>query len=259
MLPAPSDIGQTKGNRDMTEPKTALVTGANKGIGYEVVRRLAKDGYRIWLGSRDSRRGEEAVARLAQEGLDVRLLQIDVADDASVSNAARELGRQTDRLDVLINNAGIVASAFHTLPSEEALAAIKAVYEVNVFGPVRTTQAFLPLLKAASAPRIVMVSSGLASLARLTDPASEFYGINLLSYNSSKTALNAITVSFAKELAAAGFKVNAADPGYTATDLNGNTGYRTVEQAAEVIIRLATLPADGPNAGFFDDQGAEAW
>jgi NAD(P)-dependent dehydrogenase (short-subunit alcohol dehydrogenase family) len=243
----------------MTEPKTALVTGANKGIGYEVVRRLARDGYRVWLGSRDKRRGEEAIVQFAQAGLDVHLLQIDVAEDASVTNAAHALAQETGRLDVLINNAGIVASAFHTLPSVEALAAIKAVYEVNVFGPVRTTQAFLPLLKKEPAPRIVMVSSGLASLTRLTDPASEFYGINLLSYNSSKTALNAITVSFAKELAAAGFKVNAADPGYTATDLNGNTGYRTVEQAAEVIIKLATLPADGPNAGFFDDQGAKAW
>ena len=243
----------------MTEPKTALVTGANKGIGHEVVRRLARDGYRVWLGSRDKQRGERAVAQFREAGLDVRLLQIDVADDASVTNAVHALARETGRLDVLVNNAGIVASAFHTLPSEEAIAAIKAVYEVNVFGPVRTTQAFLPLLKAAPAPRIVMVSSGLASLTRLTNPASEFYGLNLLSYNSSKTALNAITVSFAKELAAAGFKVNAADPGYTATDLNGNTGYRTVEQAAEIIIKLATLPADGPNARFFDDQGAEAW
>src|ERR1700733_4059907 len=144
---APSDIGQTKGNRDMTEPKTALVTGANKGIGHEVVRRLARDGYRVWLGSRDKQRGERAVAQFHEAGLDVRLLQIDVADDASVTNAVHALARETGRLDVLVNNAGIVASAFHTLPSEEAIAAIKAVYEVNVFGPVRTTQAFLPLLK----------------------------------------------------------------------------------------------------------------
>ncbi|MEJ0050736.1 MAG: SDR family oxidoreductase [Methylovirgula sp.] len=242
----------------MTELKTALVTGANKGIGYEVVRRLAKDGFTVWLGARDKPRGEAAATALTREGLDVRLLQIDVADEASVVKAARDLRGQTDRLDVLINNAGIVAD-LHTPPSEETVASIKAVYEVNVFGPVRVTQAFLPLLKTSSAPRIVMVSSGLASLTRLADPASEFYGINLLSYNSSKTALNAITLAFAKELAATGFKVNAADPGYTATDLNGNTGYRTVEQAAEVIIRLATLPADGPNAGFFDDQGPEAW
>ncbi len=242
----------------MTEPKTALVTGANKGIGHEVVRRLAKDGYKVWLGARDSARGEAAAAALTREGLDVRLLQIDVADDASVAKAALEFGHQTDRLDVLINNAGIVAD-LHTPPSAETVAAVKAVYEVNVFGPVRVTQAFLTLLKAASAPRIVMVSSGLASLTRLVDPASEFYAINLLSYNSSKTALNAITVSLAKDLAAAGFKINAADPGYTATDLNGHTGYRTVEQAAEIIIKLATLPADGPNAGFFDDQGLEAW
>ncbi|HEY1735803.1 MAG TPA: SDR family oxidoreductase [Methylovirgula sp.] len=242
----------------MTESKTALVTGANKGIGYEVVRRLAKDGFTVWMGARDKPRGEAAAAALTREGLDVRLLQVDVADDASVVNAARDLGSQTDRLDVLINNAGIVAD-LHTRPSEEAVAKVKAVYEVNVFGPIRVMQAFLPLLKNSATPRIVMVSSGLASLTRLTDPASEFHGFNLLSYNSSKTALNAMTVAFAKDLAGLGFKVNAADPGYTATDLNGHTGYRTVEQAADVIIKLATLPADGPNAGFFDDQGAEAW
>ncbi len=242
----------------MTEPKTALVTGANKGIGKEVVRRLAQDGYRVWLGSRDSQRGKETVAQFTQAGLDVRLLEIDVAEEASVTNAAHTLAQETDRLDVLINNAGIVAD-LRIQPSAEALASIKSVYEVNVFGPIRATQAFLPLLKASAAPRIVMVSSGLGSLTRAVDPSGEFYGINLLSYNSSKTALNAVTVAFAKELEASGFKVNAADPGYTATDLNGNTGYRTVEQAADVIIRLATLPADGPNAGFFDDQGAEAW
>ncbi|MEW6437448.1 MAG: SDR family oxidoreductase [Pseudomonadota bacterium] len=242
----------------MSERLTALVTGANKGIGTEVVRRLAADGYTVWLGSRDRARGEAAVAALKGAGLDVRLLEIDVADDASVTKAAQRLAQETGRLDVLVNNAGIALS-LSTPPSTEAVAQVKAVYEVNVFGPVRVTQAFLPLLKVAPAPRIVMVSSGLASLTRLVDPASEFYAINLLSYNSSKTALNAVTVSFAKELAASGFKVNAADPGYTATDLNGHTGYRTVAQAAEIILKLATLPADGPTAGFFDDQGAESW
>ncbi len=242
----------------MTERRTALVTGANKGIGYEVVRRLAKDGYTVWLGSRDEQRGEEAVAQLAQAGLDVRLLRIDVADDTSVAAAAQTLARETGRLDVLVNNAGIVAD-LGTPPSEESVTKIKTVYEVNVFGPVRTTQAFLSLLKATPAPRIVMVSSGLASLTRLADPSSEFFAFNLLSYNSSKTALNAITLAFAKELAPLGFKVNAADPGYTATDLNGHTGYRTVAQGADIIVKLATLPADGPTAGFFDDQGAEPW
>ena len=242
----------------MTEPKTALVTGANKGIGYEVARWLASEGYTVWMGARDAQRGEAAVAALKGAGLDVRLLKIDVADDASVANAAHALASETGRLDVLINNSGI-ALGFDKPPSAEPIAQIKTIYEVNVFGPIRVTQAFLPLLKAAPAPRIVMVSSGLASLSRLTDPSNEFYGYNQLGYNSSKTALNAITVAFAKELAASGFKVNAADPGYTATDLNGNSGYRTVEQAAEVIIKLATLPPDGPNAAFFDEHGAETW
>lgn len=241
----------------MAERRTALVTGANKGIGREIARRLLQLNYSVWIGCRDRDRGEVAVSELRETG-DARLLLIDVADDASVMAAAQSLARETDRLDVLVNNAG-VATGFRTPPSEETVAGMKPLYEINVFGPVRTTQAFLPLLKASTAPRIVMMSSGLASLTAAVDPASEFHAINLLSYNSSKTALNAITVAFAKELEPLGFKVNAADPGYTATDLNGNTGYRTVEQAAEVAVHLATFDEHGPTAGFFSDRGAVAW
>ena len=206
--------------------KTALVTGANKSIGYETARRLGEAGYRIWLGSRDRERGEAAAAELRQKGLDVRMLEIDVASDASVEAAALRVFEEDGRLDALVNNAGILGSML--APSEEPIAIIKDVYEVNVFGPIRTTQAFLPLLKAAPRANVVMVSSGLGSLGGLTDPASEFYAINILGYNSSKTALNAATVAFSKEFAAAGIKVNSADPGYTATDFNGHSGYRTV-------------------------------
>lgn len=202
--------------------KTALVTGANKSIGYETARRLGEAGYRIWLGSRDRERGEAAAAELRQKGLDVRMLEIDVASDASVEAAALRVFEEDGRLDALVNNAGILGSML--APSEEPIAIIKDVYEVNVFGPIRTTQAFLPLLKAAPRANVVMVSSGLGSLGGLTDPASEFYAINILGYNSSKTALNAATVAFSKEFAAAGIKVNSADPGYTATDFNGHSG-----------------------------------
>ncbi|ANN61492.1 SDR family oxidoreductase [Mesorhizobium japonicum] len=237
--------------------KTALVTGANKSIGYETARRLGEAGYRIWLGSRDRERGEAAAAELRQKGLDVRMLEIDVASDASVEAAALRVFEEDGRLDALVNNAGILGSML--APSEEPIAIIKDVYEVNVFGPIRTTQAFLPLLKAAPRANVVMVSSGLGSLGGLTDPASEFYAINILGYNSSKTALNAATVAFSKEFAAAGIKVNSADPGYTATDFNGHSGYRTVGQAAEIIVRLATLDENGPTGGYFYDEGPLPW
>lgn len=237
--------------------KTALVTGANKSIGYETARRLGEAGYRIWLGSRDRERGEAAAAELRQKGLDVRMLEIDVASDASVEAAALRVFKEDGRLDALVNNAGILGSML--APSEEPIAIIKDVYEVNVFGPIRTTQAFLPLLKAAPRANVVMVSSGLGSLGGLTDPASEFYAINILGYNSSKTALNAATVAFSKEFAAAGIKVNSADPGYTATDFNGHSGYRTVGQAAEIIVRLATLDENGPTGGYFYDEGPLPW
>ncbi|WP_183461796.1 SDR family oxidoreductase [Mesorhizobium huakuii] len=241
---------------EMTD-KTALVTGANKSIGYETARRLGEAGYRVWLGSRDRERGEAAAAALRQKGHDVRVLDIDVASDASVKAAATRFLQEDGRLDVLVNNAGVLGSML--APSEEPIAIIKDVYEVNVFGPIRTTQAFLPLLKAAPRANVVMVSSGLGSLGGLTDPANEFYAINILGYNSSKTALNAATVAFSKELAAADIKVNSADPGYTATDFNGHTGYRTVEQAAEIIVRLATLDENGPTGGYFYDEGPLPW
>lgn len=242
----------------MTDVKTAMITGANKGIGREIARRLAAEGYAVWLGARDRGRGEAAAGELAKDGAAVRFLEIDVTDDASVARAADAFAGETERLDVLVNNAGI-ATGYGAPPSAEPLAAMKAVYEVNVFGPVRVTQAFLPLLKRSPAARIVMMSSGLGSLGLLSDPAGGFYDRNFLAYNSSKTALNAVTLAFAKELAPLGIKVNAADPGYTATDLNGHRGVRTVEQGAEIAVRLAMLGGDGPTAGYFNDEGAVPW
>lgn len=247
----------------MTEPNstatpTALVTGANKGIGLEIARRLAADGYSVWLGSRDRDRGEAAAASLAAAGYAANVLELDVTDDDSVARAATALAQQTGHLDVLVNNAGVVVGG-QQLPSVEPVRDMKETYEVNVFGPVRVTQAFLPLLKASKAGRIVMMGSGLGSIALTLDTANPFYDVNLLGYNTSKSALNAVTVTFAKEFRPLGIKVNAADPGFTATDLNGHTGYRTVEQGAEIAVRLATLPADGPTGGFFDETGPQPW
>ena len=242
----------------MTDTKTAVVTGANKGIGFEIARRLASEGYRVWLGARDRGRGEAAAAKLRAQGLDAHWLELDVTDDRSAASAAEKLAAQTGTLDVLVNNAGI-AEGFGISPLEEPIEITKKVYEVNVFGPIRVTQAFMPLLKASKAGRIVMMSSELGSIQSLLDPGNEFYAINALGYNSSKSALNAATVSIAKAAEPFGIKVNAADPGYTATEMNGNSGYRTVEQAAEVAVKLATLGEDGPTAGDFNHNGVLPW
>jgi NAD(P)-dependent dehydrogenase (short-subunit alcohol dehydrogenase family) len=242
----------------MTATKSAVVTGANKGIGREVARRLASDGFKVWLGARDARRGRTAAKELRAEGLGVEWLEIDVTSDASVATAVSAVRNESSHLDVLVNNAG-VAINYDRPPSEQVLADIKATYEVNVFGPIRVTQAFLPLLLAAPAARIVMVSSHSGSIARAADSTAPAYAVNMLGYGSSKAALNAITVSFAKELAPRGVHVNAAAPGYTATDLNGLKGLRTVQQAAEIIVRLATLDAGGPTGGYFDDAGPVRW
>ncbi|RWL80806.1 MAG: SDR family NAD(P)-dependent oxidoreductase [Mesorhizobium sp.] len=249
----------------MMTRKSALVTGANKGIGRETVRRLAALDYKVWLGARDAERGETAAQALRDEGFDVEWLALDVASDDSVAAAAKTVAARISSLDVLVNNAGIAPGYVEALgpdgryegpPSRENIADMQATYDVNVFGPVRVTQAFLPLLLASPAARIVMVSSYLGSLARA---AGNSQSPNVMGYGSSKTALNAVTLAFARELAPHGIMVNAAAPGYTATDLNAHRGGRTVQQAAEIILRLATLEPGGPTGGYFDENGPLPW
>ncbi|WP_394850891.1 SDR family oxidoreductase [Pendulispora brunnea] len=230
--------------------KTALVTGANKGIGLEIARQLGGKGFRLWLGCRDPGRGERAAIELRKAGVDARALLLDVTSDASVAKAASTFGEASNHLDVLVNNAGIDIGGF-ALPREQRVDDIRAIYEVNTFGPIRVTQAFLPFLEKAGSARIVMMSSSLGSITSALDPTSETYGVNRLGYNSSKSALNMITVLFAKTLAAHGIKVNAANPGYTGTDLNEHHGPRTVEEGAAIAVRLATIGPACPTAGFF--------
>ncbi|MBU2549092.1 MAG: SDR family oxidoreductase [Proteobacteria bacterium] len=230
---------------------TVLVTGANKGIGHEVARRLVEAGHSVWVGARDAERGREAAAKLGQNA---RFVQLDVTDDASIREAAQTVGK-AGGLDVLVNNAGIVQPDAPNDPRGP----LRAVFDVNVFGAIAVTYAFLPLLRKSGAPRIVNVSSDLGSLTRATDPDYEFYNLELVAYPASKAALNMATVQLAKHLAGTPFKVNAANPGYTATDLNSHRGYQTVEQAAEVIVRLATLGPDGPTGGFFFNEGEVPW
>lgn len=241
----------------MSDAKKALVTGANKGIGFAIAKALATKGFQVWIGARDAGRGQAAVEKLAAQGHDVRFLRIDVSDDADVADAAVRLGAEINALDVLVNNAGIVRDT--TPPSGAPMADIREVYETNVFGPIRVTQAFLPLLKAADGARVVMMSSGLGSLALVSDPTSIFFTANLLGYNSSKTALNAVAVSFARELEQFGIKVNAVEPGTVATDLNGNSGSMTPDEGAESAVEMALIGADGPSGGFFGRHGRQPW
>jgi NAD(P)-dependent dehydrogenase (short-subunit alcohol dehydrogenase family) len=236
--------------------KNVLITGANKSIGLETARRLGELGYKVWLGARDDKRGEAAAETLRGSGHDVRFIEIVVEDDASVNAAAERVRLEDGRLDVLVNNAAIPGAFVD--PTEQSVEDVQSVYEINVFGPIRVLKAFLPLLKASGAANVVNVSSELGSLGALTDPSSEFYGVNSLGYNTSKTALNAVTVAFSKALASSGVNVNSADPGYTKTDFNGNTGYRTVEQAAEIIVKLAVNEA-GVTGVFLNDQRKLPW
>ena len=237
--------------------RVAVVTGANKGIGLEIARQLAREGITVFIGARDEERGQAAAEKLRAEGLDARPLRLDVTDDASVSAAASFVEREAGRLDILVNNAGIAID--DGPPSRVSSDILRRTYETNVFGVVRTTQAMLPLLRRSPAGRIFNLSSGLGSLARNSDPGWEFAAVKYLAYNSSKTAVNAITVQFAHELRDTPIKVNAADPGYVATDMNRNQGVRSVEQGAATPVRLALLPPDGPTGGYFNDEGPLPW
>jgi NAD(P)-dependent dehydrogenase (short-subunit alcohol dehydrogenase family) len=242
----------------LAEKRIALITGANKGIGFEIARGLCAQGLQVIIGCRDGKRAEAAVCRLAELGCAASCVLLDVTKEHSISAVAEEIGSRYRRLDVLVNNAGISAEG-RAKPSVVELSLVKRVYETNVFGAMAMIQAMLPLLLRSDSARIVNLSSSLGSLALASDQNSHWSRFTLLGYNSSKTALNAVTVQFANELRESNIKVNSVCPGYVATDLNGNTGYRTPEQGAAIAIKLATLPKDGPTGGFFDDAGPIPW
>ncbi|NES15190.1 MULTISPECIES: SDR family oxidoreductase [Micromonospora] len=225
----------------------ALITGANKGIGLATARQLGARGMTVLLGARDETRGREAERTLRAEGVDARFVSLDVTDEKSAAAVAELVEREYGHLDVLVNNAGIVRADGTALPSETTLATLREVYETNVFGVVAVTNALLPLLRRAPAARIVNVSSEVGSIAVMTDPRGALFELTSVPYPSSKTALNMITAMYAKELRDTPIRVNAANPGYCATDLNHHSGFRTPEQGAEVSVHLATLPADGPS------------
>ena len=236
--------------------KYALITGANKSIGFETARQLLQHGYYVFLGSRSLENGRQAVARLHAEGLtQAGPVQLDVTDAASVAAARQAIGQQTAVLDVLINNAGISGALPQTAAGTD-VATFKEVYDTNVFGVVQTTQAFLDLLRASAEPRIVNVTSGLGSLTLHADPAWKYYAVKTAAYGSSKAALNMYTIVLAYELRDTPFKVNAVDPGYTATDFNHHSGPGTVPDAAARVVKAALLPSEGPTGQFFSDDNA---
>ncbi|MEU0151999.1 SDR family oxidoreductase [Micromonospora fulviviridis] len=233
---------------------TTLITGANKGLGFETARRLVAAGHTVWIGSRDAERGRRAAERLG-----ARFVPLDVTDDASVAAAVRTV-EAGGGLDVLVNNAGIegrTADNGVVGAAEVTAEQMRTLFETNVFGPVRVTHAFLPLLRRSAAPVVVNVSSGLASLSRLADPADPAYGYPGVAYPASKAALNMVTVQYAK--AFPDLRINAVEPGFTATDLNGRTGTQTVEEGAEVIVRMAQVGPDGPTGGYVDAAGPLPW
>jgi NAD(P)-dependent dehydrogenase (short-subunit alcohol dehydrogenase family) len=234
---------------------TTLITGATKGLGFETARRLIAAGHTVYVASRDAERG-----RRAGEQLGARAVQLDVTDDASVAAAVRVV-EAGGGLDVLVNNAGIQAER---APSGVVLGAadltaemMRQTFETNVLGPVRVLHAFLPLLQRSAAPVVVNVSSGLASLTRLTDPGIPQFAYPGVAYPASKAALNVITVQYAKAFPA--LRINAVEPGFTRTDLNANTGHQSVEQGAEIIVRMAQVGPDGPTGGYFDAKGSLPW
>jgi len=218
---------------------TALVTGANKGIGLEIVKQLVDKGVTTYLGARDPERGEKAAADTG-----ARFVRLDVTDPESVRRAAA----QFDQLDVLVNNAAITGGTYGPESMRE-------VFDTNLFGVVTVTEAFLPLLRQSAHGRIVNVSSSAASLNGMLDSQAPI----AFGYTSSKAALNAVTLQYARLLEDTTIKINLVCPGYCATDLNNHSGFRTPAQGARIAVTMATLADDGPTGGFYDDEGVVAW
>ena len=231
--------------------KIALVTGANKSIGFETVRILAGQGYQVYLGCRDLEKGKEAVATLHENGLkSITPVQIDVTDPVSIQQAKQFITEQSGQLDVLVNNAGILGD-FPQTAVAAPIENIRKVFDTNFFGTINVIQTFLELMYNSQAPVIVNVTSGLASLTLHNDPEWIYYKFKTASYGPSKTALNAYTIALAAELQEKGFKVNVVDPGHTATDFNHHTGSGTVTSAAEFVAQYAMLEENGPTGQYF--------
>lgn len=244
--------------------KKAFITGANKSIGFETARQLIQHGYYVYLGSRNLENGHQAVAKLKSEGLSqAEAIQIDITSQESVDAARKEIGVKTDVLDVLVNNAGM-SGGMNQAPTTAAIAVLHDVFNLNLYGTVRTTQAFIDLLRNSPQPRIVNVSSGMGSLTLCSDPEFEYRDYVGGIYSPSKAALNMYTIALAIELRDTPFKVNAVDPGFTATDFNNHRGTGSVEDAGKRISKYAMLGNDGFTGKFISESinpetGIIAW
>jgi NAD(P)-dependent dehydrogenase (short-subunit alcohol dehydrogenase family) len=237
----------------MSEKKVALITGANKGLGLETARQLGKLGYTVLIGSRDPLKGEVAARLMRNEGIDVRVVKLDVNRQADIDAAAAMVESEFGRLDVLVNNAGVMIEKGWTknTTSETTLENLRATFEANLFAVHAVTKALLPALKKADAARIVNVSSILGSVSLQATKGSPTYSTKLFAYNASKAALNVYTISLAHELRHTKIKVNSAHPGWVKTDLGGSAAPMNVVDGAKTEVELATLGEDGPSGGFF--------
>jgi NAD(P)-dependent dehydrogenase (short-subunit alcohol dehydrogenase family) len=245
----------------MSDKKVALISGANKGIGFETARQLGKLGYVILLGSRDALKGEVAARQLRGEGIDARVVKLDVNRQSDIDAAVKYVEKDFGKLDVLVNNAGVMLEKGWTqnTTSETKMENLRATFEANVFAVVSLTTALLPLLKKADAARIVNVSSILGSISLQATPGSPTYTTKLFAYNASKAALNMFTIHLAHELRKTKIKVNSAHPGWVKTDLGGSSAPMSAVDGAKTEVMLATLPEDGPTGGFFHVGEAIAW
>jgi NAD(P)-dependent dehydrogenase (short-subunit alcohol dehydrogenase family) len=237
--------------------RPVLITGANKGLGVETARQLAAEGYTIIIGARDRTKVEEAAAMIPIGDTYAHVLELDVTRPDTIEKAVEYIEVQFGKLDVLINNEAVFLD--NAPPSRLDARLFRQTFETNVYGAFAVTQSMLPLLRKSSSGRIVNMSSNLGSLAKQSDQDFEFADFVAAAYNCSKTALNALTIQFAKALKQTPIKINAADPGCTAADMNGDDGYRTVQQGASIVVRLATLSDDGPTGAFFDENGEIPW
>jgi len=247
-MPASSDL--------FGKGSVAFVTGGTKGLGYYTASGLAKKGITVIIAARDEVAGQEAAARLAgEEGQhSVEFLKFDGTNQVSIDAAVKHVTDKYGKLDILINNAGIVGPV---MGMEETPEVLRAVYETNVVAPFQITKSFIPLLRKSDHGRIVNVSSGMGSLHFFTQP--DLPVPTLFAYTSSKSALNMLTLQFARELAKDNIKVNSTDPGYCATDINGNSGPRSAEQGALVTVNFATMDDNGPTGGFYNEDGRHFW
>jgi NAD(P)-dependent dehydrogenase (short-subunit alcohol dehydrogenase family) len=234
----------------MAMNKIALITGANKGIGLETARQLGRKNITVLVGARDTAKGKKAAEELKKEGIDARPLEIDVSKAESIQRAAAQVEKEFGRLDILINNAGMMEDDMSKGASGQPLEVWRRTFETNLFGVIATTQAFLPLLHKSEAGRIVNLSSILGSITYHATPGSPVYDFIVPAYNVSKSALNAFTVHLAYELKNSKIKVNAAHPGWVKTELGGEGATMEIEDGAKTSVELATLGADGPNGAF---------